>query len=203
MMLIELFAPHDPTGGRRNRRLAERLLDSMTVTQDDAPPEAVEAGRALWHVMVHEPAVWLAGGRQVEPTDAPSYFVRVSAPGPLPDEAREHYVSAVTQVLADEDEDPGRFYREPKVCVHIVELPGGSFGALGRTMQQTDIVKLIMGSVPAQPARPVRPGADTATDPICGMTVDLTGDPATLDHDGATYAFCSPACRTIFAEQHA
>ena len=36
--------------------------------------------------------------------------------------------------------------------------------------------------------------ADTATDPVCGMTVKIAGARDKADHDGHTYYFCSPRC---------
>ena len=42
----------------------------------------------------------------------------------------------------------------------------------------------------------------TATDPVCGMTVD-TARPGggTCVHEGKTYYFCGPGCRTAFAQE--
>ena len=45
------------------------------------------------------------------------------------------------------------------------------------------------------------PVPDTAVDPICGMSVALTETAITLEHDGATYAFCNAGCRDIFVAQ--
>lgn len=41
--------------------------------------------------------------------------------------------------------------------------------------------------------------ADTATDPVCGMTVKKAEAKATLDHKGTTYYFCSAGCKEAFA----
>jgi Cu+-exporting ATPase len=39
------------------------------------------------------------------------------------------------------------------------------------------------------------------TDPVCGMSVDPARAPGgTHVHDGVTYAFCNPGCRTAFAK---
>ena len=45
------------------------------------------------------------------------------------------------------------------------------------------------------------PGADTATDPVCGMTVKIAGARNKADHDGHTYYFCSPRCRAKFTAE--
>ncbi len=41
-----------------------------------------------------------------------------------------------------------------------------------------------------------------ATDPVCHMEVDMEKPPGgTFDHDGATYYFCGPGCRTAFSKE--
>jgi Cu+-exporting ATPase len=42
------------------------------------------------------------------------------------------------------------------------------------------------------------PDPDTATDPVCGMTVKTADAPNKADHDGHTYYFCSPRCFAKF-----
>jgi xanthine dehydrogenase accessory factor len=39
----------------------------------------------------------------------------------------------------------------------------------------------------------------TAIDPVCGMTVRIAGAVNTLEHEGRTWYFCCPGCRTRFA----
>jgi YHS domain-containing protein len=203
MMLIEVFAPEGVLGEQQRRDVAERLLVEVTA-HAGTPQEIVDAARTLWHVIVHEPATWISGGGPVGP--GPRYFVRMSVPSDgssLTDEVRDHYISTITRVLAETDADPGRFHREPVVSVHIVDVPEGSFGSLGRAMRNADIIRLVMGTGDGAPdvAVPVAPGADTAVDPICGMSVAMTATAITVEHGGATYAFCNAGCRELFAEQ--
>jgi YHS domain-containing protein len=42
--------------------------------------------------------------------------------------------------------------------------------------------------------------ADTATDPVCGMTVKKSEAKATFDFKGTTYYFCSSGCKESFAK---
>jgi Cu+-exporting ATPase len=42
---------------------------------------------------------------------------------------------------------------------------------------------------------------DTATDPVCGMTVKIADAPNKADHDGHTYYFCSPRCLGKFTAE--
>jgi len=58
-----------------------------------------------------------------------------------------------------------------------------------------EIVQRRRASVPAVQA-PVL--AETATDPICGMQVDIASAKWTATRDGETYYFCAPACRKAF-----
>ena len=41
--------------------------------------------------------------------------------------------------------------------------------------------------------------AHMATDPVCGMKVDIGARGPSFDHRGETYYFCSAGCRTKFA----
>jgi Cu+-exporting ATPase len=45
--------------------------------------------------------------------------------------------------------------------------------------------------------------ATTATDPVCGMTVDPASAAHSLEHDGETFFFCSAGCRQRFADDPA
>ena len=38
----------------------------------------------------------------------------------------------------------------------------------------------------------------TATDPVCGMTVAVNNDAITREHDGTTYYFCGEHCANNF-----
>jgi len=42
-------------------------------------------------------------------------------------------------------------------------------------------------------------GPETATDPICGMSVKIGGALHTHEHEGSTYYFCCGGCKTAFA----
>lgn len=42
--------------------------------------------------------------------------------------------------------------------------------------------------------------ADTAKDPVCGMTVKKAGAKYTYDYKGTTYYFCSQGCQTNFSK---
>jgi YHS domain-containing protein len=185
---------------------------------DGAPAGMIERGRAVSWLVVHEPEIWTVAGRPVDPAEAPRYLVRVTVPGGHNTERmRAALVERVTRVLTEVDDDPrrlyegederqradGRGFHEPAAWVHIVELPDGQIGAFGRTMRLADITRMIVhGDAPGPSSAPDDPAVPTAVDPICGMTVNLTEDAITLEHDGTPYAFCNPGCRDAFAAQH-
>jgi Cu+-exporting ATPase len=50
-----------------------------------------------------------------------------------------------------------------------------------------------------QPASPPEPESRTATDPVCGMTVDPVTAPHHFDWKGTIFHFCSAGCRGKFA----
>ena len=41
--------------------------------------------------------------------------------------------------------------------------------------------------------------AELVKDPVCAMDVDPDHAPAQSEHNGATYYFCAPGCKTDFA----
>ena len=44
----------------------------------------------------------------------------------------------------------------------------------------------------------------TATDPVCGMEVEKANPPGgSFAHEGETYYFCAPGCRTAFSQDPA
>lgn len=47
---------------------------------------------------------------------------------------------------------------------------------------------------------PATTDGPTATDPVCGMTVAITPDAITRDHEGTTYYFCAERCAENFAK---
>jgi xanthine dehydrogenase accessory factor len=44
----------------------------------------------------------------------------------------------------------------------------------------------------------IETAADTAVDPVCGMTVTIADARFVSDHDGETYYFCAPGCQRSF-----
>jgi YHS domain-containing protein len=202
MMFIELFAPKGALSMEQRRQLSKRLIEVMS--EESAPAAVIETWRAISQVVIHEPDIWIVGGRPVDPTEPPRYVVRVSVPGAWRKEMSADVIARFTQVLAEADANPQRLYQEPYAWVHIIGIPEGSCGAFGQVMRSTDIIKMVTKPLREDPdgGIPVdAPAPGTAVDPICGMTVALIDTTITLEHAGATDAFCCVGCRTVFVEQ--
>jgi phenylpyruvate tautomerase PptA (4-oxalocrotonate tautomerase family) len=137
MMLVELFAPRGTLTGRRRREVVERLCTEL-LHEEGVPPAVAEASRTATHVVVHEPATWMVGGR---PAEGPRFVVRVSVPGAWRAEISARVIARVTQVLVGAFDD-----EHAVVWVHVIGVPEGGMGAFGRVMRSTDIVKLLTAS---------------------------------------------------------
>lgn len=191
MMTIEVFTR---TATARTHELAERLLTGL-ITEDGAPEEVIAAARELTHVIVHEPAVWATGG-----PDKPRYVVRVTVPGSWNSNTfGEHMIPRITAIVGEFEDDPGRLTRQPHCIVQVVGLKEHGIGTLGRVTTGTEITRLITDGYRGTPKQAA---AGNIVDPVCGMAVDPATATLTIEHDGTTYAFCAPACRKVFAEDH-
>jgi xanthine dehydrogenase accessory factor len=62
-------------------------------------------------------------------------------------------------------------------------------------------VPTVTSASPASPAATASPAAAAVTDPVCGMTVEASGQPVTCD--GVDYYFCSAGCRQAFEKGQA
>jgi hypothetical protein len=85
----------DPRGAEAKARAAE-LLDRFGLTEAGGRRASTYSGGMRWR-------------RPVEPTEPPRYLVRMSVPSDgssLTDEVRAGYVSTITRVLAEAEEDP-------------------------------------------------------------------------------------------------
>ena len=202
MFLIELFVPKGTFDEEQRRRIAERIVTGL-VPEDNAAAESIGAFQAITQVLVHEPETWLVGKQPVTATGPVHYLVRISVPGAWRKESSEHFISSVTRVLAEVDEDPERLYREPHAWVQVVGVPEGGYGLFGQAQGSNDLARMM--SEPYQKAREEgslpEPPPGTVYDPQCGAIVPLDVDAVTLEHDGTTYAFCCAGCRRIFTDE--
>ena len=83
---------------------------------------------------------------------------------------------------------------------HHVRALSGDF-PLGATLVLNVLATIVLVAV-WWLARRARADTSTATDPVCGMTVDVTSPAATREEDGATVFFCSPRCAERYDLAH-
>ncbi|GIG70656.1 hypothetical protein [Phytomonospora endophytica] len=184
MLKIELTVPKGLFGGEALAATAERMLDDIS-RGDCQTPRETAAARAGWQVVVHEAVVWATGGD-------PRPVVRVSFPAAmLTDEGREVFMTKLAAAL-----DP------LKPWIYFDAVPDGDFG-VDAPMRAAELIRDMRAAMGAETiaAVPIRAGEATAIDPVCGMTVALSGEPILVEHDGENYAFCNRACAASFAER--
>ncbi|MET8777867.1 ATPase [Nocardia sp. NPDC004654] len=198
MMTIELFVSPGVLDAERKQALAERILHALT-TEDSAPDAVLDKARELTHVLVREPEVWATGGPA-----APRYLVRLTVPGAWSNNPQfaDHVVPMITGAIAATEPDPDRLTREPHCVVQIVGLRERGLATLGRTLTSTELTELLTDDYRNSGETREAPEG-FVIDPVCGMTVELATADLTLTHNGTDYAFCAPACRKLFAEEHA
>jgi xanthine dehydrogenase accessory factor len=94
----------------------------------------------------------------------------------------------------------------PRDQLDRVRVPAGL--DLGRTTHEEIAVAILAelvqlrasGALPRPAAVTPRAQGAEATDPVCGMTVTADASGRPLEHDRATYYFCSGGCRRAFEE---
>lgn len=86
-------------------------------------------------------------------------------------------------------------------AVARIKTPAGK--ARGGTQEEIALLVLaeVVGGRRKRTVKPAAPLAMFATDPVCGMTVDVATAAHTFDYEGRTLYFCSAGCRAAFAAE--
>ncbi|GAA4997199.1 hypothetical protein GCM10023317_27340 [Actinopolymorpha pittospori] len=225
MMFVELFVPKERFSAEELSGLAARLtlgglLEQYTALESDAgtdskvdvgadpsaeapapastPPAVLALLESITHVVVHEVATWVVGGRPLDRNGPTRYFVRAYVPGRWRKELTGFLVTSITRALSQAEGDSERLTREPHAEVHVLGVPEGGYGAFGRSIGESDLLDMIHEAV----GETVKPApAGSALDPVCGMTVPINDQAVSLELDGQTFYFCCGACRRHFADQ--
>ncbi|MEY7851874.1 XdhC family protein [Natrarchaeobius sp. A-rgal3] len=90
--------------------------------------------------------------------------------------------------------------RDPAIDADGTTADGASGGHANADGPSDDHANADHANGPDTPDHGGSSGAESAVDPVCGMTVDPTEAPASVDHDGETYHFCCPGCADSFRE---
>jgi xanthine dehydrogenase accessory factor len=88
----------------------------------------------------------------------------------------------------------------------VVHSPAGlPIGAGGREGISLSVMAEIMSLRAKRRHAPPeeRGGTETAVDPVCGMTVEVTNTRHASEHCGRTYHFCRPGCKREFDREPA
>ncbi len=146
MPFVEVFAPKDSISTEQRELIAKRLVHD--VMEAEGPPDNEHARSISWLVW-HDSSVWSVGGELVGTEEPPRYVVRITMPAPsLNDEKAKKIVAAVTQVLADADDDPDRLYSTPSTFVLLNGVPDGNWGSVGQVLSFNDIAGYVLSGVP-------------------------------------------------------
>jgi phenylpyruvate tautomerase PptA (4-oxalocrotonate tautomerase family) len=149
MPFVEVYTPAGLVTEEQRKQISDRLVAEV-MRAEGAPDN--EAARSISWLVWHEPVVWSVGGKTTEEGEPPRFVVRVSVPAPaLTDEKRAEIAKRVTQVLADADGQPDRFYGVPLASfVLINEVPDGNWGSMGQLFTFTDVASFILKGAPGQ-----------------------------------------------------
>lgn len=201
MLFIELFVPKGARTSAELQDLAERLtsirlLDGSDGDAERADPAVMRLMESRTHVVVHEPAVWVADGRPADPAAPAVYVVNVHVSA-WAKEVSDHIITSVTRAIAAAEGDPEGVYQEPRALVQVFGVPQGGYGILGKVHRASDWEAEI--EQVADPDRDAPPG--TFVDPVCAGIVPADSA-VLLTHNGVTYGFCCPGCRGRFTTKH-
>jgi phenylpyruvate tautomerase PptA (4-oxalocrotonate tautomerase family) len=140
MPMLDAYIPAGALNPEAERDLLARLTD-LLIEHEGADP-ANERVRSIAWVFLHRPdAVYVAG----EPATEPRYRFVASVPeGQLDAERRLGMVASITEAVLDAEQG-ARPRDTSRVWVFPLEVPDGSWGALGRTVTLADIAGFALG----------------------------------------------------------
>jgi phenylpyruvate tautomerase PptA (4-oxalocrotonate tautomerase family) len=139
MPMCDAYIPKDALTPDAERKLLSRVTD-LLIQHEGADP-ANEAVRSIAWLFVHRPEVFVAGS----PAEAPRYkFVCQVPEGQYDDERRAAVTADITQAVVEAE--AGNWPNpEFRVWVFSLEVPDGTWGALGRVVRLPDIAGFVSG----------------------------------------------------------
>lgn len=146
MPFVEVFSPPGAVSAEQRKQIAEHLVPEV-MKAEGAPDN--EFARAISWLVWHEGTLWSIGGQIIEADEPPRYVVRVTVPAASQNDAtRAAIVKAVTEVLADADEDPDRVRNGLASFVLLNEVPEGDWGSMGRIFSFKEIASFVLTGDP-------------------------------------------------------
>jgi phenylpyruvate tautomerase PptA (4-oxalocrotonate tautomerase family) len=139
MPMCDVYIPKDALPADAERKLLSTVTD-LLIRHEGADPTN-EAVRSIAWLFVHRPEVFVAGS----PADAPRYkFVCQVPEGQYNDRRRAAVTADITQAVVDAEE--GKWPNpESRVWVFSLEIPDGTWGALGQVVRLPDIAGFAAG----------------------------------------------------------
>jgi phenylpyruvate tautomerase PptA (4-oxalocrotonate tautomerase family) len=142
MPFMDAYIPEGALSQTAERELIGKLSD-LLIEHEGVDPANETVRRMTW-VSVHRPEVYVGGG----PTRSPRYrFICQVPEGQYDDERRLAISAGITKAVA-EAEDGAYPMPEARVSVFPLEVPDGTWGAMGGIIRLPDIYEI------AWPPRP-------------------------------------------------
>jgi phenylpyruvate tautomerase PptA (4-oxalocrotonate tautomerase family) len=143
---MDAYIPEGALSPSAERELIVKLTD-LLIEHEGVDPANETVRRMTW-VSVHRPEIHVGGG----PTRSPRYrFICQVPEGQYTDERRAAISAGITNAVA-EAEDGAYPLPEARVSVFSLEVPDGTWGAVGRIIRLPDIYEM------AWPPRPEMEG---------------------------------------------
>jgi phenylpyruvate tautomerase PptA (4-oxalocrotonate tautomerase family) len=136
MPFMDAYIPAGALSQSAERELIMKLSD-LLIEYEGVDPANEVVQRMTW-VSVHRPEVYVGGG----PTKSPRYrFICQVPEGQYTDERRRGISAGITKAVAEAED--GAYPRpEARVSVFPLEVPDGSWGALGGIIRLPDIYEI-------------------------------------------------------------
>jgi phenylpyruvate tautomerase PptA (4-oxalocrotonate tautomerase family) len=148
MPFMDAYIPEGALSPSAERELIVKLSD-LLIEHEGVDPANETVRRMTW-VSVHRPKVYVGGG----PTRSPRYrFICQVPEGQYNDERRAAISAGITNAVAEAEE--GAFpLPEARVSVFPLEIPDGTWGAIGGIIRLPDIYEMAWPPTPDTEGEP-------------------------------------------------
>jgi phenylpyruvate tautomerase PptA (4-oxalocrotonate tautomerase family) len=177
MPFMDAYIPEGALTQDAERELIVKLSD-LLIEHEGVDP-ANETVRGMTWVSVHRPEVYVGGG----PTRSPRYrFICQVPEGQYDDERRLAISAGITQAVA-EAEDGAYPKPEARISVFPLEVPDGTWGAIGGIIRLPDIYEIAWPPRPGMEGEPRETAERVLAERRRGQAEELL---AAADHSAAS-----------------